>query len=135
MPYIQRRDDKVAGLFGSSQEGYAEEWLEDDDPEVIEFLNPPAPIPTVSRRQFFQQAAISGIITESEALAAVTTGALPASVVAFIGSLPADQQFASKMLFSVNEFQRSSPLATAFGAAIGMNAKQVDIFFMAASQL
>lgn len=93
------------------------------------------PIPGISRRQFFQQAAIAGIITENEALAAVTTGALPASVIAFIGSLPADQQFGAKMLFSVNEFQRSTPLANAFGQAIGMTPEQIDAFFMAASQL
>ena len=96
---------------------------------------PPAPIPTVSRRQFFQQAAIADIITEDEALAAVTTGALPGAVAAFIESLPDDQQFGARMLFSVNEFERSSPMANAFGTSLGMSANQIDDFFTAARKL
>lgn len=108
--------------------------------EEAEFLAslpgaPPLPIPSVSRRQFFQQAAISGIITEDEALAAVTTGALPGAITTFISALPAEQQFGAKMLFSVNEFQRSSPMANAFGQAIGMTPAQIDDFFTAAAAL
>jgi len=115
--------------------GVCEEQLAVFDPHVQEYVNRPPPVPTISRRQFFQQAAIAGIITESEALAAVTTGALPSSILAFINTLPADQQFGAKMLFSVSEFVRSSPLANAFGTAIGMAPEQVDDFFTAASQL
>jgi len=105
------------------------------DEELAAFLNQLTPIPTVSRRQFFQQAAIAGIISESEALAAVTTGALPASITAFISTLPADQQFGATMLFSVSEFVRSSPMANAFGQTLGMTPEQIDAFFTAASQL
>lgn len=95
----------------------------------------PVQIPNASRRQFFQQAAIGGIITQDEALAAVTTGALPSSILSFIGTLPANQQFSAKMLFSVNEFERSSPMASAFGQMIGMTPVQIDAFFNAAATL
>jgi len=135
MPYVQRENGVVIGTYYGPLEGVAEEFLPDDNPEVVSFLNPPPPPPTVSRRQFFQQAAIGGIISESEALAAVTTGALPAPVMSFIGSLPVAQQFGAKMLFAVNEFNRTSPLANAFGDAIGMTPEQIDAFFEAASQL
>lgn len=108
--------------------------------EEAEFLAslPPRvapPIPNVSRRQFFQQAAIEGIITENEAIAAVTTGALPSSIMAFINTLPTGQQFGAKMLFSVNEFSRSSPMANAFGQTLGMTSEQIDAFFDAAFKL
>ena len=31
MPYIERRDGAVVGLYAIAQPGYAEEWVEDDD--------------------------------------------------------------------------------------------------------
>ena len=45
MPYVQRDGGVVVGTFPNPQPGYAEEWLEDDDAEVIAYLNPPAPTP------------------------------------------------------------------------------------------
>lgn len=136
MPYVQRNENgTVNGVARWETMGVAEEFLVDDDPEVVAFLNPPPPIPPISRRQFFQQAAIAGVITENEALAAVTTGALPSSILAFISTLPAEQQFGSKMLFSVSEFVRSSPMANAFGQTLGMAPEQIDAFFMAAHKL
>lgn len=46
MPYVQRADNNtVIGVYPNLQPGYAEEWLEDDDAEVIAYLNPPAPDP------------------------------------------------------------------------------------------
>jgi hypothetical protein len=39
MPYVQRdQEGKVIGLFAQPQEGYAEEFLSDDNPEVVAFL-------------------------------------------------------------------------------------------------
>lgn len=44
MPYVGRDEHgAVNGCYASPQPGYAEEWLEDNDPEVIAFLNPPLP--------------------------------------------------------------------------------------------
>ncbi|MGO7370076.1 hypothetical protein ACCT04_14690 [Rhizobium ruizarguesonis] len=38
MPYVQRNaDGDICGLLGQPQEGYAEEFLPDNNPEVIEF--------------------------------------------------------------------------------------------------
>lgn len=135
MVFVERENAKIVGVYSNICVGVAEESLPDDNEEVLAFLNPPQPIPAISRRQFFQQAALAGIISEGEALAAVTTGALPASVTAFINTLPAGQQFGAKMLFAVNEFNRSSTMADAFGQSIGMTPEQIDTFFTAASQL
>ena len=53
---------------------------------------PAAAVPAiVSDRQFFQQLALMGIISEKEALAAVGPGTLPAALAAMIESLPPEQ--------------------------------------------
>lgn len=43
MPYVERQQGLVIALYANFQAGIAEEWLEDTDPEVIAFLNPPPP--------------------------------------------------------------------------------------------
>jgi hypothetical protein len=35
MPYVERRDGKVTGLYANKQPGYAEEFLEEDHPELV----------------------------------------------------------------------------------------------------
>jgi hypothetical protein len=45
MPYVSRDDSgNINGLYANPQPGYAEEFLPDDDPEVVAFINPPRPI-------------------------------------------------------------------------------------------
>lgn len=42
MPYVQRdQTNAINGCFANPQPGYAEEWLDDSDPAVVAFLNPP----------------------------------------------------------------------------------------------
>lgn len=41
MPYVQRRDGVVCGLYAVLQPGVAEELLADDHPDVVAFFNPP----------------------------------------------------------------------------------------------
>jgi hypothetical protein len=45
MPFVERRDKIVIGIYAQRQGGYAEEFLRDDDAEVVAFLNPPEPEP------------------------------------------------------------------------------------------
>lgn len=90
----------------------------------------------ISDRQFFQQLSVMGLITQNEALAAVKTGEIPAAMNAFIGSLPADQQFTARMvLCGATTFSRTHPLVQAFGVGMGMSSEQVDELWIAASQL
>jgi hypothetical protein len=45
MPYVSRDENgSINGLYSNLQPGYAEEFLPDDNPEVMAFLNPPRPI-------------------------------------------------------------------------------------------
>ncbi|NTS30658.1 hypothetical protein HQ945_05270 [Phyllobacterium sp. BT25] len=95
------------------------------------------PVPgTISDRQFFQQLAVGGLITESEALAAVQTGTLPAAIVAFIDQLPDEQQFPARMLLTgATSFERAHPLTDAFGSMYGMDREQIDQLWGDAAQL
>lgn len=105
--------------------------------EVQAFVSPPPAVPSsISDRQFAQQLAVVGLITQTEALAWVSTGTIPASFDAFIGALPADAQFGARMLLKgATIFERSHPLTAAFGAAQGMSADQIDDLWRAAAAL
>lgn len=39
--FVERINGAIAGAFSAVQPGRAEEWLDDNDPEVLAFLNPP----------------------------------------------------------------------------------------------
>lgn len=112
-------------------------WL--DDGNTLEpYVVPPPQIPeTISDRQFFQQAAIAGLITQTEALAAVQTGTVPAILMNVVNSLPdAMQQFAAEMMLAgATQFNRHHPLTEAVGGALGWTSGQVDQFFIDAAQL
>jgi hypothetical protein len=46
MPYVSRADDgDINGLFVNFQPGFAEEWLENDDPTVVAYLESTTPKP------------------------------------------------------------------------------------------
>lgn len=92
--------------------------------------------PPISDRQFFQQLAVEGRISESEALAAVGTGTLPAAVDAIVSSMSVADQFAARMLMTgATSFRRDHPLVTTFATAIGMDAAELAEFWSAASEL
>ncbi len=46
--YVSRDNGKVSGVFARPQPGYGEEWLDDGDPEVVAYLNPPDPPPPIT---------------------------------------------------------------------------------------
>lgn len=97
----------------------------------------PATVPLViSDRQFFQQLAVQGVITQDEAIAAVATGTLPSSMATLVNMLPPDQQFAANMLLKgATQFERSNPMVPVLGQAYGWNAAQLDQLWIAASLL
>lgn len=43
MPYVERDGGTVVGLYANKQPGLPEEFLDDNDPEVVAFRNPPPP--------------------------------------------------------------------------------------------
>jgi hypothetical protein len=54
MPYVSRDESgNITGVFANLQSGYAEEYLPDDDPEVIAFLEPKPQPPTSAEQIAF----------------------------------------------------------------------------------
>ena len=100
------------------------------------YVAPPTPVPqSISDRQFFQQLAVAGIISQDQALAS-NAAVIPAPLLAIIDAMPSDQQFAAKMLVSgATVFERNHPMTEAIGGAYGWNGAQIDAFFTAAAAL
>lgn len=96
---------------------------------TIEAYSPPVPA-SISDRQFFQQLALAGHITEAEAIAAVATGTIPAAMEELVQQLPAGSQFAARMLLSgATSFERAHPLTATLGAMYGMDGAALDQFW------
>lgn len=97
---------------------------------------PPPPVPDITRRQFYQQLAVQGVITETEAKAGISGGALPASLQILVAALPADQLFnAECLLLGAQTLQRSHPMTDKIGTSYGWTSEQIDAFFIAAGAL
>lgn len=126
-------------------------WLYDVDPvEKVLVLSanprpdptspPPIPepqIPPISDRQFYQQAALGGYITQSDALAAVQTGFIPAILQQLVDeTLDPEEKFNAQMLLAgATVFYRQHPLTTHIGEAFGLSTEQLDNFWIEAAKL
>lgn len=97
----------------------------------------PEPVPaSVSRRQFFQALAVKATVSNTEALAAVRTGEIPAAMQTFVDAMPAGDRFAAEMLLSgAATFDRANPLVPSFMVANGMKDADVDDLWRLASTL
>lgn len=91
----------------------------------------------ISDRQFFQQAAIQGFISQEDALQAVKTGFIPAPLQAIVDTItdPTDKFNAEMLLSGATEFQRNHPLTSVIGTAFGMTEEDINTFFRTASNL
>jgi hypothetical protein len=100
------------------------------------YVAPPPPVPaSITDRQFFQQLAVQGIITQADALAA-NAAVIPQALLTLINAMPPDQQFGAKMIVSgATTFFRDNALAVAIGTNYGMTPAQIDEFFTAAAAL
>ena len=105
--------------------------------EAWEMEEPPAAIVPISDRQFFQQAALQGMITQTEALAAVQMGTIPVALHAIVDAVtdPAEKFAAEMILSGATSFDRHHPLTQTVGAALGWSEEQIDQFFRAAVAL
>jgi hypothetical protein len=113
-----------------------QDWLAlGNTPDAIQPTPAPVP-PEISDRQFFQQLAVQGLISQDEALAAVKTGDIPVALRLVIERLPPGRQFEATMFISgATTVQRSHPLTVAIGGACGWTIDQIDGLFRAAAEL
>lgn len=97
----------------------------------------PEPVPTsISDRQFAQQLAVLGAISEAEAEAWAARGELPAAIEAAVAALPETDRFAARMLLSAaTSYQRAHPLVPAIGGLLGYDAAAIDDIWRAAALL
>ncbi|MCW2283381.1 hypothetical protein M2323_001205 [Rhodoblastus acidophilus] len=101
------------------------------------YAPPPPPVPSqVTRKQFFQAAAQTQIITQDEALAVLATGTVPTRLGAAIATLPVPEQFAAKMaILGDPVFYRTDAKLSALGTAIGKSSADIDDLFTLAATL
>lgn len=112
--------------------------------ELADFLlrldaPPQLPVPEViSDRQFAQQLAILGTITEAEAIAWAARGDLPETLDQAIATLRVEGgvQFAARMLLtSATAYHRSHPMTATLGGILGYDTAQLDELWRAAALL
>lgn len=134
---VRLTDNAIIGPENTLDWEEYQTWLsEGNTPEEPETETPTVPL-TISDRQFFQQAAILGIISQPEALAAVQTGTIPPVLQSIVDGIqdPTEKFAATMLLAGATVFERNHPFTNAVGAALGWSNEQIDQFFIAASNL
>lgn len=101
-------------------------------PPVVVHLPPTA----VSRRQLLLALVAAELISGEEALAAATTGAVPAVIDAVFGALPEADALAARITWAtMSVVERSHPLIASVGAALGLSEHDIDAAWSAAAGL
>ncbi|MDV4183258.1 hypothetical protein R1521_32680 [Rhizobium brockwellii] len=118
MPFVSRSDDgAIDSVFEQLQEGRAEEFLPDDDPDLFAFQNAPPIVSSVSARQFRLMLRRSGLLAQ-------------------VKTWVAQQDGETQDAFEYSgTFVKDSPMMAAGFAAMGFTPQQVDEFFTAAASL
>lgn len=134
--YVCRPDDP----FGSGAAMHAAA-LAGEYGEIADFVPPDGALrvpEVISDRQFAQQLAILGTITEAEAIAWAARGDLPETLEQAIATLPTEDgvQFSARMLLSsATTYERSHPMTATLGGVLGYDAAELDDLWRAAAQL
>ncbi|MBY5343632.1 hypothetical protein HFN08_25230 [Rhizobium leguminosarum] len=117
MPFVSRSDGAIDGVFEQLQEGMAEEFLSDDNPELVAHLNAPPKVSSVSARQFRLMLRRAGLLDQVKAWVAQQDGEIQ-DAFEYSGT-----------------FVMDSPMMKAGFAAMGFTVEQQVAFFEAAAQL
>lgn len=104
MPYVQRREGVVVGLYANLQQGYAEEWLEADDPEVIAYQTPAPGAPHLNSGGLarFTGAVPATMSADSIRMSGVTRVAKGRYRVTHEVAMPSDQYSVIASIFDAN---------------------------------
>jgi hypothetical protein len=104
------------------------------------FAAPPPEVPvvpaTITRRQLLLALTAAGLITGEEALAAATTGAVPAQIDAVFADLPEAEALAARITWAtMSVAERAHPLILAMINAGLATPAEVDALFVAGAAL
>lgn len=90
---------------------------------------PPPSVPdSISDRQFAHALALSGLLTETEALAWVKVGEVPAALQSVVDAIPDnDTRFSANMLLGgATVFERNHPMVGVLASGLAMSPEQID---------
>lgn len=127
------------GAVAISQVDHHDDWddLISSGIAIGPYMPPPHAVPLeISDRQFAQQLAILGAITEAEAIGWAARGDLPVAMETAISALPEGDRFAARMLLSsATTYQRAHPLVSALGGLLSYDAQAIDDIWRSAALL
>ncbi|MBX9758700.1 MAG: hypothetical protein K2Y29_07965, partial [Beijerinckiaceae bacterium] len=128
-PSVADDEHAVAALPALVNGVWTQQWAIEPKPVYVP--------QSISDRQFFHALAKQGKINQDEALAAVMTGTIPATMMAIVDAIPdAAEKFDAKMfLAGAVVFDRGHPLVGVFANAMGMSEGDVDALFTYAAGL
>lgn len=118
MPFVSRSDNgAIDGVFEQLQEGTADEFLADEDPAIVAYVNASPKVTSVSARQFRLMLRRAGLLDQVKAWVAQQDG---------------ETQDAFEYS---GTFVKDSQMMSAGFAAMGFAPQQIDNFFAAAAQI
>ena len=114
MPYVERTDGAITGVYALPQAGYAEEKVADNNAELLAFLKRAAPAQPITRRQL--------------RLTLVRNGISLAGVEAAIAAMPDGLQKEEAQIEWANAstFNRGHPTLLLIASALGLTDAQID---------
>lgn len=113
-------------------------WLWDGEAFAAPPPEPPVPVvpASITRRQLLLALAGAGLITAEEALAAATTGAVPAMIDAVFAGLPDAEALGARITWAtMSVAERDHPLIGALIVAKLATAADVDALFVAGAAM
>lgn len=115
--YVQRNQQgQIVGAYSNLQPGYAEEWIDDNDPELLAYLNPPPPIPTE--------------VTMRQARLALLEAGLLDDVEAAVNAIPGINGERARIEWSFsNTVKKNQPITQMLAQVIGLTPQQIDDMF------
>lgn len=116
--YVKRNEQGViVSAYGNLQPGIAEEWLENDDPELLAFLNPPPPIPQE--------------VTMRQARLALLDAGLLDDVEAAVNAIPGIDGERARIEWNFsNTVKKNQPITQMLASVIGLTPQQIDDMFV-----
>lgn len=124
MPFIERKDGAIIAIYGVKQPGQAEEFLPDDDPEVVAFVevmrNPPK-VDALTPPQFHAMVDILGLTD---------------TMLQTILAMPQPQRgVAYAKVYYSQSYRRDHPLFSTMAPMLGVTQEQLDAAWEQAKQI